>query len=84
MRRGIAQIRAITGQGLRAAPILLIAPAPVTQVLASGHHPITAAALQLAARATYQDLRRRGVRVIDWDPARAPLERLIMREVVAR
>lgn len=83
-RRGLSQIRSITGHGARAVPILLIAPTPVAHTLASGHHPITAAVLQTAARWAYQDIRRRGVRVIDWDPARTPLERLIVREVVAK
>ncbi len=83
-RRGLSQIRSITGHGARSVPILLIAPTPVAHTLASGHHPITAAVLQTAARAAYQDIRRRGVRVIDWDPARTPLERLIVREVVAK
>lgn len=83
-RRGLAQIRSITGHGDRSVPILLIAPTPLTHTLASGHHPLTAAVLASSARAVYQDIRNCGVRVIDWDPARTPLERLIVREVVAK
>lgn len=81
---GLAQIRALTGHGPHATPIFLFAPTPVVHTLAGGHHPLTAAALQLAARGAYQELRRQGVRVLDWDPARMPLERLLNREMVAR
>jgi uncharacterized protein (DUF58 family) len=83
-RRGLSQIRSITGHGERSVPILLIAPTPVVHTLQSGHHPITVGVLQTAARSIYQEIRRSGVRVFAWDPARTSLERLIIREVVAK
>lgn len=83
-RAALSRIRAITGHGKRNSPILLFAPTPVAHTLEGGHHRLTAAALRLAARGTYQGLRQQGVRVLDWDPGHMPLERLLMRELVAR
>ncbi|MBW3582320.1 MAG: DUF58 domain-containing protein [Euryarchaeota archaeon] len=83
-KEGIAQIRALTGHGRRATPMLLLAPTPLVHGIEGGHHSLSVQALRLAARGTYLQLRSQGVHVLDWDPARTPLEGLLVKGVVPR